>query len=450
MPGHKRKALGDVEQNSQIDAVLDAVQAIDVTELPDTDDLHRPTGMIGQSLKELARVYETLASFYLVNGATCGILAGITACAKLSGKKHILVARNCHSSVYNAVQLLELTPVYLDPCFTPEGQPHFYGGITMHDVKDLLEGLPREVRGDLCCAVLTSPTYEGIISDIQRIANVVHGFHIPLLVDEAHGAHLPFAGKEAPVSSLYLGADITVQSLHKTMPAPTQTALLHVQSEALVEPVQKYVSVYMTSSPSYPMMLSMERAVALADENRADFSTFYENIAGLRERVRALNSIRLYDAADAVDAGAYDYDASRLVICAETAGKTRIPGSALLSLLQSEKIECEMAGPDYVVLIATVCDGAEDMRKLYSVLEDLDKRLSAGEAIPQQDADFAQDTEQLIAQAEAMLGKVAQQNIYAYPPGSYIVTVGETVTEKAVGEMKRLLRSGICLYGLNT
>ena len=439
MPGHKRKGLyTDVESVSQIDTVLDMLQTIDVTELPDTDDLHRPEGMIGASLKELARVYDTVASFYLVGGATCGVLAGITACAQ-SGKKHILMARNCHSSVYNAAQLLKLTPIYIDPPFAGEGLPHLYGGVTAGQVKEQLEELPRETRDDLCCAVLTSPTYEGILSDIQGIANVVHGFHIPLVVDEAHGAHLPFMPETEAVSAMYLGADITVQSLHKTMPAMTQTALLHVQSEALLEQVRKYISIYMSSSPSYPMLLSMERAVARAEENSAAFSDYYSRLKAFRKRTEDLSHIKLFTAFDANTCASFAYDETRLVLYAKDSEGTLVPGTTLRNLLSTEKIECEMAGPEHVTLISTVMDTETALDTLYAALSALDRTLP-----PKVKGTLTLPAYNL----SSLLGKVSDTNIYAYPPGSYIVSVGEVITAEAVAEMKSYANSGIQLYGL--
>jgi len=173
-------------------------------------------------------------TYFLVNGSTVGILTGISACVSRHGK--ILIARNAHKSTYNAVCLRALTPVYIYPDVI-EGYG-FFDAVKPADVEAALRS-----ESGIEAVVVISPTYEGRIADIREIAEIAHRYGVPLVVDAAHGAHLSFAFKDGrPISgygesACMAGADIVVESTHKTLPAPTQTAVLHVCKTHAIEQV---------------------------------------------------------------------------------------------------------------------------------------------------------------------------------------------------------------------
>ncbi|HPP85843.1 MAG TPA: aminotransferase class V-fold PLP-dependent enzyme, partial [Bacillota bacterium] len=200
MPGHKRNAF-------LLDFPFDC--GLDITEIDGFDNLHDANGILAQGMKRAALLYGSERTFYLINGSTCGILAAVTACVRKGDK--VLMARNCHKSVYNAVMLNELCPVYLVP---PVGAEGISGSIPPAEVEKALAENP-----DVRLVIVTSPTYEGVVSDIKAIAEIAHQRSVPLLVDEAHGAHFGFY-EGFPESSVRLGADMVVHSLHKTLPAP--------------------------------------------------------------------------------------------------------------------------------------------------------------------------------------------------------------------------------------
>ena len=206
MPGHKRNPLPFPE-----------VYGIDITEIDGFDNLHHAEGILKEAQQRAADLYGSAHCYYLVNGSTCGILASICAAVKKRGR--ILAARNSHKAVYHALFLSELTAEYLYPAVTECG---IQGQITPRQVEDALKKDP-----ETSAVVITSPTYEGVISDIEGIAKVAHVHGIPLIVDSAHGAHLGFGG-EFPQNAVRLGADAVIESLHKTLPSFTQTALLHL------------------------------------------------------------------------------------------------------------------------------------------------------------------------------------------------------------------------------
>ena len=215
MPGHKRCLMPQEGRP----------YGWDVPEVEGTDDHHEAEGILKEAMDRTAELFGAGRTWYLVGGSTCGLLAGIRALAPRESR--ILVARNCHKSVCNAIELGNLRPCWLMPPMLPEG---ICGSIPPETVKKALEENP-----DAACVVITSPTYEGVISDIKAIADICHEKKVPLLVDEAHGAHLGLQ-PGWPDSAVHLGADLIVESVHKTLPSLTQTALLHLGKNSLADP----------------------------------------------------------------------------------------------------------------------------------------------------------------------------------------------------------------------
>ncbi|MCC8098209.1 MAG: aminotransferase class V-fold PLP-dependent enzyme, partial [Eubacterium sp.] len=240
MPGHKRNT--ELFKND--------IFKYDFTEIEGTDDLHHPTEILKQCMDYAADVYGTKKTYFLVNGSTCGLLAAVSAHTDIGDT--VLIARNCHKSVYNAVFLRNLRPVYISPPVTGEG---ISGGISPEEVEKALKAASAKAF------VMVSPTYEGIVSDVKAISEVCRKYGCVLIVDEAHGAHFSFYGK-FPKSTIESGADIVIQSLHKTLPSLTQTALLHICSErADRDKTEKYLSIYQSSSPSYILLSSIDSCI---------------------------------------------------------------------------------------------------------------------------------------------------------------------------------------------
>lgn len=432
MPGHKRKALW--EQETDVLQMLSQAMRFDVTEVPGTDDLYNPEGFIAESMKQLRKIYGTAASYYLVNGSTCGILTAIASCCK-SGDG-IIVARNCHKSVYNAVQMLDLKPLYLQPKGLAVNE-EICAPITVEQVDALLfEATKKNQNKNIRAMVLTSPTYEGVVSDIRTIAAYLHKRHIALIVDEAHGAHLPFV-KELPASAVGQGADFVVQSLHKTLAALTQTAILHVCTEQYIVPAKHWLQVFMSSSPSYIMLCSMEEAVCRAYEE--EHSGYVKILRGAREQIAKLKNISLIEPADVVDGA---LDESRIVLGAKDCTGIEIEGTRFLQLLEEYGIVGEMAGVTYVVLISTMEDDVADLAKLIDTLEIIDERLATEERVVSDEK--PEYTEEFLL---SLVGTHAVDNVYVYPPGSYLLTPGELVTKDIALQLIAYQRSGKTIRG---
>ena len=269
MPGHKRNIKFCIPSSN-----------IDITEISGFDNLHSPTGIIKNLQESLATLYGYKKSIISVNGSTCCILAAISAVAKESST--IIIARNCHKSVYNACFINRLKIEYIEPEYNNEFG--CYKQITQASVDKAIKKTP-----NACAIVITSPTYEGYVSNITC--------PIPLIIDAAHGAHFGF--------SSYLPkqpkADIVIESLHKTLPALTQSAVIHIDNSSLYGKVKKYMDIYETSSPSYVIMASIDKCIDFLSnsiEVEGDslkyvilISTVCDTKSGFEKLINALSSL---------------------------------------------------------------------------------------------------------------------------------------------------------------
>ena len=247
VPGHKD---GQVFQ-TEVASIFQPLLSIDLTELTGLDDLHSPDGPILEAEKLLADLYQVKESYFLVNGSTAGNLAMIMAAC--DEDQIVLVQRNCHKSVLHAIQLAKAKPIFLEPEYKTDWK--IAASVHYDTVKKALQLYP-----EAKALILTYPNYYGIAYDIKAMVGLAHQQDIPVLVDEAHGAHF-IIGKPFPPSSAALGADIVVQSAHKTLPAMTMGSYLHFNSKLIdVNKVKDYLHIFQSSSPSYPIMASLDLA----------------------------------------------------------------------------------------------------------------------------------------------------------------------------------------------
>lgn len=359
MPGHKRRVA----------VMPECVLRYDLTEVSGTDDLHHAEGMLREAMERTSALTGADRSWYLVNGSTCGNLAGVSAIVPYDGE--VIVARNCHRSVFHAIELRHAHPHWLWPSMDPA--TGIFDSIRPEAVEALLDEYP-ESRA----VVLTSPSYEGVVSDIRRIAEICHRHGVPLMVDEAHGAHLglvPEAG--FPDSAIHQGADISVQSAHKTLLGMTQTAYLHLRGDRVSESViEEKLSIFETSSPSYPLMLSLAGCTEWVE--REGQKIFKDWAAALHEFDGAIRSLRhlrvLCHGEDAVNAHAfYAFDQSKLVIDCTA---TRLSGYALMDLLRTYfRYELEMAQPGYALAMTGPGDDFTELPRFSEALRMIDRAL---------------------------------------------------------------------------
>lgn len=445
MPGHKRNPFS-------VDGEFPFER--DITEIEGFDNLHHPEGIIKEAQEAAARLYHAKESFYSVNGSTAALLAAISASVKKGGQ--ILMARNCHKSVYHALYLRDLCPTYIYPqLYENLG---ISGGISPSRVERALEE-----NKEIEAVLITSPTYDGVVSDIKGIAEIVHRHNIPLIVDEAHGAHFRFSDY-FPVSSAELGADLVIQSLHKTLPAMTQTAVLHVLSDRVDrDKIQRFLGIYESSSPSYILMASIDSCIEkLEKDGREMFGKFTDMLDKARTRLIKCKHIQLIGEELVGNIGVFDFDRSKLIFSTKNCNLT---GKELYNcLLERYHIQMEMEADSYVLAIASVGDKKEGFDRLCNAIEEIDRQQ---EDLKTEKPDVVRENspnmhmKQVMTISDAMempvkkcvlnesIGKISAEFVYLYPPGIPILVPGELITGQFVRNVRRYMEHGLHLQGLS-
>ncbi|MDD7770635.1 aminotransferase class I/II-fold pyridoxal phosphate-dependent enzyme [Suipraeoptans intestinalis] len=441
MPGHKR---------NPVIPGMESMFRIDITEIEGFDDLHHPEGILRESQERAAKLFGAEETCFLVNGSTAGILASLLGAFQEGDK--VLVARNCHKSVYNGIYLGKLRPVYLYPEVDPD--TGLNKGIREAEVRRALEVNPK-IRG----IVLVSPTYDGVVSEIDRIALAARERGIPLIVDEAHGAHFGFH-PYFPASANEKGADIVIHSLHKTLPALTQTALLHFNGDRVDrERVKGYLSMLQTSSPSYLFLTSIGQCIDLLEREKEElFCSYVDRLKRFRESFRAYRSVKL------LETGCYD--PSKVVIRVEGWTGKQVSDR----LRKKHHLEMEMAAGTYVLAMTSVADNDTGFARLEAALKELEKEgpkkaeakeakalealLSGGgrSSIREYDS-FEVETQRKARGArririEESGGRVSLEYAYLYPPGVPLLVPGEKITKESIAVLQYYKELGYAIHGL--
>lgn len=464
MPGHKRRL------NTIFPDIVENPFSIDVTEVGDLDEFHDPHGIISEAMNRAAEVYGSHKSYYLVNGSTCGIMAALSAVCRPGDK--LIVARNCHKSVYNAIRLLQLRPIYIMPEWNEEFG--MFGGVSPEQVRKMVKQYT-----DAKCVMLVSPTYEGVVSDVEKIAKIVHKAGVPLIVDEAHGAHFEFMSnvnetisttnyKNIPNPAIRLGADIVIESLHKTLPAMTQCAILHEKSNIVdTERLEEYLSIYQSTSPSYVFLATTEACIEKMNYERDGLFIIYkELLSEYRKRFAQLSHIHLVEESDFKKQSACGYDDGKLVFSVKDCGYERdgeiiaMTGTKLGTILQEEYGQMmEMAAGNYVIAMTSVADSKEAFESLYLAMESIDAQLTDVEqsadtilykTLPEHKMNIAEAREhkRVDIPFEDAIGKISGSYIYVYPPGIPIVTPGEVLSLGVMQEIKAAMDSDLNIKGI--
>lgn len=487
MPGHKRS-----RQAGGMSRYYD----IDITEIDGFDDLHHAEGILREAQERANRLYGAEETYYLVGGSTCGVLASIMASAARG--EEILIARNCHKSVYHAAILQELQVRYCYPAVLKEYG--IYDGIAAADIASLLEQYP-----ECKAVVITSPTYEGILSDVKAIAQEVHARNKILIVDEAHGAHLGL-DPQMPAGAVSEGADLVIHSLHKTLPAMTQTALLHVQGERVDrDRLRRYLRMLQTSSPSYVMMASIDCCVRYVEKHgaagfahmRRQYDIFYKKTESC-QHIRIGKMTNVSQGTEMCKALPEKYhlagwDIGKLVIFIRNA---RWSGQKLYDVLREEyHLQMEMAAGNYVVAIMTIMDGDEGWQRLADALTQIDARIEketlcdvdkkkpmcmtdhagmeytpaerehemqgaytwknicgtdGGYIVPEirMNAALAYAGSREKVPLAAAVGRTAAEFINLYPPGVPLLVPGEVINEALAVQIDESMRMGLRVQGV--
>ncbi|PIC66259.1 lysine decarboxylase [Sporosarcina sp. P21c] len=436
VPGHKGGALSDLP------AAVRQALVYDLTELTGLDDLHEPTGAIKEAEDKLARLYESERSFFLVNGSTVGNLAMLYATVQPGDL--VIVQRNAHKSIFNALELTGANPVFLSPDWDEQTQTA--GTVSLKSVNEALKQYP-----NVKAAVLTTPTYYGLINkDLKQIVEVCHSHSIPILIDEAHGAHF-IVNDAFPKSALELGADLVVQSAHKTLPAMTMASFLHVRSKFVKgERVAHFLQMLQSSSPSYLLMASLDDARYYAETYSEDhyksFQIYRNNL------IQGLCNIECVEVVETDD---------KLKLLIRATGHT---GYALQEALEQQGIYSELADVYQVLFVLPLVKAGDEERcadiigkfkramdcvtvkKATSIRVNNFLSISSPSSVVYTATQLhMMDTEWIHIQLAT--GKVAADAIIPYPPGIPLLCAGERISQEHTEQIQDLLMAGCRFQG---
>lgn len=442
MPGHKRNS--DLMEN-----VLP--YGLDITEIEGFDDLHHAEGILKKAQERAAELYHAEETHFLINGSTVGLLSAVMGSVSYGGK--VLVARNCHRCVYHAIEMQGLWPVFVYPDPGEEG-------IAEEISPEMIRKKLQENR-EIQAVVIVSPTYDGVVSDVKAIADIVHEYKIPLIVDEAHGAHFGFH-PYFPENANDQGADLVIHSLHKTMPSLTQTALLHLNGELVQrEQVRHYLDMLQSSSPSYLLMAGIDECLDLVQrDGKKLFSDYVNRLELLRTDLKQMKQLRLLEM--------QQYDRSKILISTKRCKKNA--KEIYKILLKDYHLQMEMVSSQYFLAMTSVADTEEGMRRLKKALLQIDTdqqrdTVQQGNMAQQSNTEEKRSgSESAFEAAEApelvftsgqlremcrknkkglesltweeCVGEISAEYVYLYPPGIPLLVPGERVTKEVVRKLK--------------
>lgn len=425
VPGHKHGTVFLDEASAYFKDIL----KLDLTELPGLDDLHAPEGPIAEAEKLASEFFQSDYSFFLVGGSTSGNLAMILAACAAGDK--VLVQRNSHKSIMNGLELAGAKPVFLSPEYDAAAER--YTNPSYETVKEAIR-----IHPDAKALILTYPDYFGKAYDIEEMISLAHAHGIPVLVDEAHGVHFSL-GDPFPASSLQLGADVVVHSAHKTAPAMTMASYLHVKSDFLTKESLAYrLQMLQSSSPSYPLMASLDIARAfLAEQNDEDIAKILSSAERVKELFRSCGDWVVIDGDDPI----------KLTIQAASGRSAQ----EIAALFEEEGIYPELVTDRQILFIFGLSPFNKEkelIKVIHSVREQLkNTRNHATIDVvnlfmkPIQELALSyeemQRLQQKLVSFEASAGQIAAEPVIPYPPGIPFILKGELITPqhlKAVGQ----------------
>lgn len=450
MPGHKRQTMDG--------GTWETVYSRDITEIEGFDNLHHAEGILKEEQTFAAKLFGAEESFYLINGSSCGILAAICAVSSQENckKKSLLMGRNAHKAAYHGLALSGMNATYL--------YPEIIEHVSFAGAVDLTR-LQKALDEEKCQALfLTSPTYEGVVSDIGTICDLAHKKQIPVIVDEAHGAHLGLWGGDGyfPESAIKKGADIVIQSLHKTLPSMTQTAILHVQGDLIDrQKLRFYLGVFQSSSPSYILMNSISSGLHFCHEKSRELIENYKHrLQRFYREAEKLSMIQVWREPQGILR-----DPGKIIIIGTKCG---LSGKELSHILREDyHLEMEMAAKDYVIAMTSVMDTEEGFARLLKALQELDAKYAGVNIDVKEASEKISGFEKKLPCAESVYsikealdmpcesvpfnlceGRVSKEFVYIYPPGIPFIAPGERITGELMMFMRQAKEMELQLQGM--
>ncbi|MFD1736876.1 aminotransferase class I/II-fold pyridoxal phosphate-dependent enzyme [Bacillus salitolerans] len=442
VPGHKYGRFFPEIGQSYYEKIL----SIDVTELTGLDDLHDPSGPIYEAEKLLSNLYDSERSFFLVNGSTVGNLAMVLSVCEANDI--VFVQRNCHKSIMNALEIVGARPVFLTPEFESE-----LNVATYLDDETVIQAFSRYPKGK--ALILTNPNYYGHTRNLESLISIAHDYHIPVLVDEAHGAHFGI-GSPFPPSAIQVGADIVIQSAHKTLPAMTMGSYLHFQSSYVsLEKLQFYLRALQSSSPSYPIMASLDLAryyVANIMENERE--NIHQSIKNFTNQIDHIPQLKLVYAND----GNLMQDPLKITV----QSTCQLSGYELQTIFEEKGLYVELSDPFNILLILPlgVFDYSyqlQNIKDALSYFHPVDSRekyvrdiknLTLSSEFPYSYLELKRYKTRKMNIADCE-GRLAAQAVTPYPPGIPVLIKGEIVKRESIEYIMLLKRMGAKIQGFD-
>lgn len=434
MPGHKK---GKIYEKLGYTNVLENLYKMDTTEIIGTDNLHSPEGIIKASQENTAKVFKSDYTYYLVNGSSCGIQSAIMSVC--NPKSKIIVNRDCHQSVINGCILGDVDIEYI-PCEISK-DTNILKGVNVINVIDIIDK-----NLDAKAILLTYPTYYGVTYDLEYICNYAHSKNMVVIVDEAHGAHLGLSEK-LPKTALEQGADIVIQSTHKTLPSFTQSSMIHVKEESVdLDKISNMLRITESSSPSYLLLSSLELAVDIyEDKGKELMEELLNNIHIFKNNVN--KNLEIYST----------NDKTKVFISAKNIGLT---GYELENILRKKySIQVELSNYYGVLLICTIGNSTQDFISLETALDDI--VVKEFKSIKLDNIKYPVDIPQkILTPREAFyktkksvkiydsIGKICGESIVPYPPGINIISPGEIISKEIIDYLKFCSSKGMVISGL--
>lgn len=446
MPGHKR---GNIYNKLKLHALFENIMEMDTTEVPGVDNLYCPEGPLLKAQRLAALSFGAEHSFFLVNGTTAGIYSMIMATTSPGDK--IIIPRNAHRSAISATILGRLHPVYILPEVDSEMGTAM--GIEPEKVEKAITKNP-----DAKAVLITSPTYYGVCSDLESIAEIVHRYGKVLLIDEAHGSHFTFH-KDLPKSAMSSKADITAQSTHKTLPSMTGSSMLHVKSDRVdIEKVKFFLQLVQTTSPSHVMLASLDAARYIMDtygymllDECIKYSNMVRDEINSKTRFYCLSYDRIRKN------GVHDIDPTRLSLCVRDGG---LGGNETERILgEKYNIQVELSDFNNIVAITTVGDDESTYNKFCEAIIDLskygkeeknkyddiyNKQYLPTTVMPPYEAVY-KDTAMI--DINSSIGCVSAEMVIPYPPGIPLIMPGERIDKDILDLIKFTKKNRIKISG---
>ncbi len=444
-PGHKngqgidKKLAGFTGRN---------LFALDVTVFPEVDSLHDPTGPIRKAQNLFAKAYGVEQTLFLVNGSTVGNMAMIMSACRPG--ESIIISRNAHKSTLGGIILSGVWPIWIQP--TVDQNLDILFDSTPEQVEKTLKQFP-----EAKAVFVTSPTYNGITTNLKKIAEICHSRGKMLLVDEAHGAHLPFH-PSFPMSAIESGADMMVQSTHKTLSAMSGGSVLHFNSKLVdFQRVRRIVSMLQTTSPNYLTMATLDLArQQMVTEGEKIFGRLIQNTERARSQINHLHNFTTLTREEIQKKG-FDLDATKITI---NVTRTGYSGQAISEILARE-FSIQVDAADLFNLIAICGTGTTraDLDALVKALGELDRR-KAGEAqnwvlrIPSLSTELVMNPRDvfLLYRSKRIplrkaVGHISAQTLTPYPPGIPVLIPGERITSEIVDYLEDLTERAVRVSG---